>query len=464
MQINIILNCTETVRAKAKYAFEVLFSPMRVSLFFSEKKREDSLNIAYQFDTPEDKTIFYLEESKTFSKHLDRKTIPDLTEIRWINFSGKRLPTFFKTNDELGFDIAASTFFLASNYQDLISPDRDSFDRLNSNASLQKVGGFLKIPVVNYYSLLLMDRLERFYQMKIKWRKYSGKDCAIALTHDVDYTSSLNPKIIKREVIGNGLLNKQQFGGRDRLFKIFLPVMALGGYNPPRNGLKFFKEIEEKYKVHSTFFFKTGTTEKWDVNYPVERGFINKFIQSLLRDGFEVGIHPSMKTYIDLNQMKKEMERLESTAKTRVGSVRQHYLKFAAGITPAIWREAGLKIDSTLGFPYDTGFRNSVAFPFPLYNFSVDSQSGVTEIPLVIMDGTLKVNRQKDIKLIYSEVESLLREITEARGSAAVLFHNSIKDPVEFRGFPEMYEWIIEFLLRENFFIGSLSEVVDSFR
>jgi peptidoglycan/xylan/chitin deacetylase (PgdA/CDA1 family) len=464
MRINVILNCTEAVKTKAKYAFEVLFSPMRVSLCFSEGIKEDSLNISYQAYPPENKAIFYLEEAKPFSIHLAMKTIPDATEIQWVNFSGKRLPAFFKTTDDIGFDIAASTFFLTSNYQDLVSFDRDSFDRQKSSESLQKVIGVLQIPVVNYYSLLLKDRLERFYGMEIEWKKYSGKDRAIALTHDVDYTSSLNPKIIKREIVGNGFLNKQHLAGTDRLFKMLLPFMALVGYDPPRNGLRFFKEIEDKYKVHSTFFFKTGTTDKWDVNYPIEKGFIKNFTDSLLKDGFEIGLHPSMKTYIDINQMKREKERLENVIKTTVSSVRQHYLKFTASITPSIWQKAGLTVDSTLGFPYDVGFRNSVAFPFPIYDFSSDGTSNVTEIPLVIMDGALKSGHKRGSEQILSEIESLLREIAAAQGSAALLFHNSINDPVEFKGFPQIYEQVIKFLLHEDFFIGSLSELADSFR
>lgn len=464
MQINVILNCTEAARSKARYAFEVLFSPMRVSLSFFNAKREDAFNIIYQHFPPYNENIFHLEESEQFSRHLDSKTIPNADEVYWFGFSDKKLPAFFKTGDDIGFDITASTFLLASNYQDLISSNRDQFDRLKSSESLQKINGFLKIPVINYYSLLLKSQLEKFYGITIDWKKYSGKDHAIALTHDVDYTSSLNPKIIKREIIGNALINKQGLTAKERVIKMLLPITAIFGYDPPKEGLKFLKKIEDRYNVHSTFFFKAGATEKWDVNYLIETGFVKEFTRLLLNSGYEIGIHPSMKTYVDQSQMEMEKQHLEMSTGARIRSVRQHYLRFKADTTPGIWEKAGLKIDSTLGFPYDIGFRNSVAFPFPVYDFSKDSTSSIIEIPMVIMDGALNSQSKNDIKQTLSEIENLLGEIFLARGSAAILFHNSLKDPVEYRGFPELYEQIIEFLLRENFFVGSLSELMDSFR
>ena len=470
MNINVIVNAGARVKQKVKYGFTLLFQPLRVNLQFPELLQDGGINILYGKELPADNDkIFSIKPSEEFEKCVSGPKLPELDKIEWLNFVNKRLPKMFPVSNadnqsSLDFDIAAAAFILASNFQDLISLERDEFDRLRAMDSIQDRLGVLNFPVVNYYSLLLKHRLEEFFNIRIYLKKYNEADCGLALTHDVDYTSSLNYKIIKREIFGNAILNRQGLSTNERAEKLTLPLLALFGYDPPKSGLSFLRDIEMRYGVKSTFFIKAGATDKEDVRYNYRSRKMRSFLKSLLDSGFEVGIHPSMKTYIDVDEFIREKTRLENLLRKKTSSVRQHYLKFTAGRTIGIWETAEMKYDSTLGFSRKVGFRNSAAFPFPLYNFVEDRISTVIELPLILMDGTVADDKRLTTEQAFEKMKELLHETKEAYGAAAILFHNSLTDQIDFPGYKKIYEQLLAEAQGGCFSIGTLEGVIENFR
>ncbi|MCL4509941.1 MAG: polysaccharide deacetylase family protein [Bacteroidetes bacterium] len=470
MNINVIVNAGEKVKQKVKYGFTLLFQPLRVQVVFSETVQTDSINILYGNELPANTgKIFIVRPSVELEQCVAESRLPELGGIEWIGFRGKKLPKLFPisgfgSKSQLDFDIAAATFTLASNFQDLISLERDEFDRLRAMDSLQDRLGVLNFPVVNYYSLFLKEKLESFFNVVIDLKEYDNAKCGLALTHDVDYTSSLNFKIIKREIFGHAILNRQGLGPNERAEKLMFPLLALLGYDPPKSGLTFLRGVELQNGLKSTFFLKTGATGKEDVNYNFHSGRIRSFYKSLADSGFEIGIHPSMKTYIDVNEFVREKTRLENLLGKKVSSVRQHYLKFTAGKTVSIWERANMKYDSTLGFSRKVGFRNSVAFPFPLYNFEQDRVSPVIELPLMLMDGTIADDKRLTTEQAFEKMKELIRETKESHGAAAILFHNSIADPVDFPGYKKIYEHLLTEAKSSGFSVGTLEGIIENFQ
>ena len=374
MKINIVVDAADrgaqkgsSVREKIKHGFILLFTPLRADVLFSDEIREDSINLFYGSDRPPvKKEILFLKASEEFSTCIKEAKLPDVSTIEWFEFGGKKLPKLFPvTTGVLEFDIAAATFMLASEFQDLISLDRDEFDRLRAMDSLQDKLGVLDFPVVNYYSFLLKVAVEGFFGVQIELKKYGGVDCGLALTHDVDYTSSLNTRMLRRNFFGHFILNKEKLAPNERGMKLLYPLLAIAGYDPPKHGLKFLRAAEIRHQVKSTFFIKSGATAKQDVKYSLSSGVLKSFFGTLNESGFEIGMHPSMKTYLDESLFVREKRKLEESIGFEVHAVRQHYLKFTAGKTVGIWEKAGIKYDSTLGFSRKAGFRGSVAFPFP---------------------------------------------------------------------------------------------------
>ncbi|HEY9164830.1 MAG TPA: polysaccharide deacetylase family protein [Candidatus Kryptonia bacterium] len=470
MNVNIVTDVQSGLRQKAKYGLTILLKPLRLDVRFTNSLVDGSLNIFYGETRPEkSKKIFFLSSSPDFQTCVSNSRLPSIEDVEWIDFSGKRIPRFFSKGREEGedifsFDVVAATFMLASNYQDLISTERDEYDRLRAMDSIQDRLNILNFPVVNYYSLLLKNALEKFFNIRIEQKDYSGAQSAVALTHDIDYTSSLNPKIIRRDILGHSILNYTGLTQHERTKKLLNPLAALIGRNPAKAGLSFLRETELARDVRSTFFIKSGKSGKEDVGYSIRSSTMKSFLKSLRDNGFEIGIHPSMKTYIDAGRLITEKYLLEETSGTAVSSVRQHYLKFAAGTTIDVWEQAAMKYDSTLGFSRKVGFRNSVAFPFPLFNFRLDGISAVEEIPLVFMDGTLAEDRTHSTYETFEIMTGLIREVKEAHGAAAVLFHNSLLDPIDFPGYGGIYSSLINEIKGRGMKIGTVAEIAENFR
>lgn len=466
MKINIIINVGEHVREKIKYGFALLFRPLRAEIIFSDVIQEDTFNIFYGNEFPSIKqNLFCLRPSNDFENCIKNSKLPDISILDRFEFSGKQLPRLFPVSDAaIDFDIAAATFILSSEFQDLISLERDEFDRLRAMDSLQDKLGVLNVPVVNYYSLFLKKEMESFFDVKIESRRYDGADYALALTHDVDYTSSLNLRMIKRNIFGHAILNIEDLTLNERAIKLLYPLVAFGGYDPPKRGLKFLRSLEIQKGLKSTFFIKTGATGKQDINYNYRSRSFRGFIDSLTECGFEIGIHPSMKTYIDSEQFIVEKTRLEKLVGNQIDSVRQHYLKFTASKTTSIWEDANIRRDSTLGFSRKAGFRNSVAFPFPLYNFQKDRISPVTELPLLLMDGTFADSRNLTADQTFDKMKTLIDETKAVHGAAAILFHNSLTDPIDFPGYKEIYDQLLTEAANDGFRMDTLSGTIENFR
>jgi len=470
MNINVIVRASDRVKQKIKYGFTLLFQPLRVQLTFTEDVSSTGVNIFYGSEPPSTVTkVFFIKSSPDFETCVASSELPDISETKWIEFAGRRLPVLFPTANggsasKLNFDIAAATFMLASDFQDLISHERDEYDRMRAMDSLQDKLGVIDFPVVNYYSQLLKKELEEFFGIRIEPKSYGSKNCGLALTHDVDYTSSLNLRMIRRAIFGHAILNKEGLSPNERAVKLIYPLLALVGYNPPKSGLYFLRDLETKSNVKSTFFIKTGATAKQDVKYNYRSGKMKRFLGSLIDYGFEIGIHPSMNTYVDAKQTIKEKVRLEELLGKEVRSVRQHYLKFTIGRTVEVWEEAGLHYDSTLGFSRKAGFRNSVGFPYPLYNFAQDRISSVIELPLMIMDATIAENRRLTADQSFQEMRGLINETKASHGAAAILFHNSIADPIDFPGYKKVYGRLIDDAKHDDFALDSLSGIIENYR
>lgn len=469
MKINIIVSADDRIRQKIKYGFNLLFRPFRVDIEFSKTIAPECPNIFYGHQLPNDsKRIMWIRSSDEFRKCISDSALPGITDISWMDYAGKKLPKLFALpnplNPTVDFDIPAAAFILASDFQDLISLERDEFDRLRAMDSLQYKLGVLNFPVVNYYSLFLKEEIERYFGIVIERKTYGGVESAIALTHDVDFTSFLSLKMIRREIFGIAVLNRHKLGMNQRTTKLLFPLYSLFGYDLPKIGLRFLRNAETARGLKSTFFIKTGASGKQDIPYNFRSRSMREFLASLTDEGFEIGIHPSLSTYVDMDQFIREKNRLQDFLGKRVNSVRQHYLKFTAGKTVQIWEKAEMRYDSTLGFSREVGFRNSVAFPYPLYDFVQDRESAIIELPLVFMDGTLAENKTITNEQAFERMKDLLSETRRANGAAAILFHNSITDPIDFQGYMEIFPRVLDEVKNRGFSAGTLAGVIENFK
>lgn len=197
-------------------------------------------------------------------------------------------------------------------------------------------------------------------------------------------------------------------------------------------------EIEYRFGVKSTFFFlnETYPFRPWELSsWRLALGYYNLFeprvqniIRNLDRQGWEIGLHGSYRSFHDVSLLKKEKADLESIVGHPILGVRQHYLNLDDG-TWVRQAEAGFIYDASFGFTNDIGFKQERFYPFmPLVNqrFYV--------VPLAIMDGC--VMRRKNPLADALEVVELAKD----QGACLVLnWHQERFNENEFPGWGDLY-------------------------
>ena len=79
------------------------------------------------------------------------------------------------------------------------------------------------------------------------------------------------------------------------------------------------------------------------------------------------------------------------------------------------------------------------------------------------MDGTLAENKTIDNDQALARMKKLIKETILAKGSASILFHNSITDPIDFQGYTEIFPAVLEEIKESGITAGTLASVADSF-
>ena len=195
----------------------------------------------------------------------------------------------------------------------------------------------------------------------------------LILTHDVDWP-------IQGPGVGHVLARKDRFAPE------IIAKVEQEGFNP-YFGVPKMMEIEEKYGVRSTFFFRP----RYDDGSIVD-GY-SQIMRKLLSGGWEVGLHCNGTS--SLQEIDGEKIAVEKAAGQEVLGSRVHYLKVAEG-TFANLSAAGIKYDSSLSFNKEqidernTGFlieNGLVVFPVTFmdaYLFSYMHQSEETVVPFIL--------------------------------------------------------------------------------
>jgi peptidoglycan/xylan/chitin deacetylase (PgdA/CDA1 family) len=242
------------------------------------------------------------------------------------------------------------------------------------------------------------------------------KKFAICLTHDVDeiyppfshtVLSSLHHiKNLNLSGLKNQLLWRQK-GKEASPYWNFKEIMAL----------------EKKHNAKSSFYFLADERDIRRFRYNVEA--LENEIGFIADEGWDVGLHGGYYAYDDLQEIKKEKDRLEKLLGRNVIGYRNHYLRFK---TPDTWKhlaEAGFKYDTTFGYEDMIGFRNGMCHPFRPYNLNAGQYVDVLEIPLCIMDTTLWGLRPH-VRSAWETVETMMKIVESHSGVLTLLWHNNM--------------------------------------
>ena len=189
-----------------------------------------------------------------------------------------------------------------------------------------------------------------------------------------------------------------------------------------------FMEIEEKYGVKSTFFFRTQYENGDYKDYDED-------IKKLINGGWEVGLHTDPSSVDKIEKIKTEKENLEKLTNTKILGNRVHYLSNNNQL---------LKKLSELDFVYDSSNRKTKN---KITNEEMGYQKidNIIEFPVTLMDAYLfsymKISEEKIISIVEKTLNSC-RQLDSNFNVMTILWHDNV---LKMKG-GRMYPKILEFL------------------
>lgn len=238
----------------------------------------------------------------------------------------------------------------------------------------------------------------------------------VFLSHDVDWRRQGPPieHVIKR---------KERFD--ENAFKDVTKKNLY--YNMPQ-----YMDLEEKYGVRSTFFFRTVYDNGDYMDYEDD-------IIALIKGGWEVGLHLSHTSVDDFNKIKEEKDKLEKLTHTKITGNRVHYLGFNKQLPQKL---------SQLGFVYDSSITRS-KYQIHKDDLGYHKYDKLIEFPVTIMDAYLftymKITEDQVIPTFRRTV-NLETPTNQKFKIITIIWHDNVLNMIGGR----MYEKILEYLTSQD--------------
>jgi len=328
---------------------------------------------------------------------------------------------YFHSSDDRK-DYLASIFYLVNCIQEYGEKKTDKYGRYPYAESIQKRDGLLHQNIVQE----LMDEFIASTPQLSKL-KTSKRKSAFFLTHDVDTVYGA------KNQNGNHALKTLQYHK--------IPKLLWNHYTgkPDWINMDRIMAIEGQYGYTSAFYWLVHK-DKQNADYDLGTLPIQSALLQIERNGFEIGLHKSLKD----TSFNEEIDLL----RTQPVGQRFHFLKFNL---PQAWsdiEDAGLKLDTSLGFSEDFGFRNSYGLPFMPYDLKENCVYDFIEVPMNIMDGNF-FYQNKTVAQAEKELIDWLDKNKE-NSVITINFHNNFFDDMLYAGYEKLYITLLKYFKEEG--------------
>jgi hypothetical protein len=160
-----------------------------------------------------------------------------------------------------------------------------------------------------------------------------------------------------------------------------------------------------------------------DSGYDPRHRKIRRVLEWLRKIGVECGVHPGYATFRSPEKLRREVSILRDLLGPQPLGGRQHYLRWCPD-TWIDWENCGLAYDSSVGYADQIGFRAGTCIPYRPWIFSLNRQSDLLEIPLLVTDRTLVVKMKLEKAEALQAVDGLLARCKAVGGVFTLLWHN----------------------------------------
>lgn len=353
-------------------------------------------------------------------------------------FEWNNQKVFFKTNPQsaLPFDPFAACFYLVSRYEEYLPHKRDQYDRFAHTESLAYQCNFIKVPLVNKWSLTIKSLIQQRYPAyTFPTRKYN-----YVSTFDIDCAFAYKEKGFVR-TLGGYIKSLTDFNKEELLERT---LVLLNKKSDPFDTYPMQLALHKKYNIKPIYFILVGDYDVNDKNISVDSHVFQALIKSLA-DYAIIGIHPSYVSNRKPEKLEIEISRLSKIIKRDITKSRQHFLKLQLPVTYQRLLDLDIKEDYSMGYANESGFRASICTPFYFYNLDSEKKTDLKVYPFTIMEATLKYYNNLKPEDIISHVMPLVEEVKAVNGTFISIWHNDSLSSTKFwNGWQNIYEEILK--------------------
>lgn len=422
-----------------EYIIEIIFNEflgLEYNLNFSDESENTIINISNG-----NRIIFqdeFFSKYKSDSDYLKHSAVPESITYSSNEFlMEENIPIIYGNNSininnetiECGIDIFASAFFMLTRWEEGVVKKKDKHNRFPAEASLAYNFNFLNRPVVNEYSEMLWNMM---IKMGFDENLRKKSEYEIIPTHDVDRVYYNNQF---EKLFGDVFIDLKP---QNAFKRIYYDIKRENKYDT----FDWLMDVNEKNSLVSRFYFLSDGNCKEDKGFLLKDKFISELVKKIKERGHLIGFHPGYDTFENLVEWSRQKKKIEEVFEFSVEEGRQHYLRFSIPETIQIWEDNGMKIDSTLGYSSQAGFRCGTANEFTLFNVLTRKKMTLKERPLIFMEETFRIRNKaaESLENAGKAIDHFKEVCRKYKMPLTVLFHNSNFEPLRWKGWKEFYE------------------------
>ena len=348
---------------------------------------------------------------------------------------------------------------------------RDRWGRWEFDFSENFQAGRLWVPEVDRWVAERRAELAPATALVPLWPE--GRRFAVCLTHDVDLVSrESTPRQIMRYARAG--LARTGTTRRQELLRFARPPIRVarslrsGAARVPstRDTLERSVALETRRGAVASYLFTVppaGGRSRYDCAYaPSDLCLFREaprrvadVMRTLADEGFDIGLHGSYQAGVRPGALAAERAALERATGLEVRTTRQHLLHWDVRWTPGLQVEAGLRVDSSLGFNGNVGFRAGTSLPFRHFDVATRRLLDLLEVPLVVQDAALLGSWGLDLDIARASnvVRQLFDSAVEVGCAVTLLFH---PDRLVHPDWLTLYEWTLDYAVAQKGWLTSL--------
>lgn len=372
----------------------------------------------------------------------------DFQELHPFEYEGLcALFPVYGRNLDLPFDVFGAAFYLLSRYEEYLPHRNDDHGRFLVQESIAFQKGFLSIPIVDHWALLLANKIKLKYPVfQLPERSFDMVE-----TIDIDAAYCYRNKGFFRFFTGifRDLFIRKDYAEVKRRIRVIF-----NKEHDPFDTFDYILELKDQHpSIPIVFFALLADYGIYDKNIT----YLNEEFRQLLKhlgDNAKLGIHSSYASLSKPELIGIERDRLAEIVHRNIVRNRSHFLRIELPKSYRKMVNIGIGHDFTMGYAELPGFRAGTCHNYPFYDLEQNSELPLTIHPFCMMDATLKRYMNLSPEKSLQTIKSLMDEVAKVGGTFCCIWHNeNLCESFGWQGWRNIYEAMLNYadqLKRQN--------------